>query len=82
MADYLVSKRIRYGRAVYWDAYVLTFLSRERAIITPDEVIRISSYQALVDQHDPVAVRLTRQPCDGAVRVAAWCVYDPLDQGR
>jgi hypothetical protein len=82
VADYLVSKHIRYGRAIYWDAYVMTFLSRERAIITPDEVVRVSSYKALVDRNASVAVTLVRQPCDAAVRVAAWCVYDPLDQVR
>jgi hypothetical protein len=82
MADYLVSKHLRYGRAIYWDAYVITFLARERAILTPHDVVRISSYKALVDEHAPIAVTLVRQPCDAAVRVAAWCVYDPLDQVR
>ena len=82
MADYLVSKDIRYGRAVYWDAYVITFLARERAIITPDEVIRISSYKALVDAHAAAAVTLVREPCDGGPRVASWCVVGPPEPTR
>jgi len=77
MADYLVSNRVRYGRAIYWDAYVITFLAREQAIITPHEVVRISSYKALVDANAAVAVTLLRQPCEGGVRVAAWCVMGP-----
>ena len=80
MADYLVSNGIPYGRAVYWDAYVITFLARERAIVTPHEVVRISSYKALVDAHAAAAVNLVRQPCDGGVRVAAWCVIGPAGQ--
>jgi hypothetical protein len=82
MADYLVSKHIKYGRAIYWDAYVITFLAKERVIITPDEVIRISSYKARVDANAATAVTLVRQPCDAGTRVAAWCVIDPLEQSR
>jgi hypothetical protein len=82
MADYLVSNGIGYGRALYWDAYVITFLARERAIITPNEVIRISSYKTLVDANVAAAVTLLRQPCKGGVRVAAWCVIGPPGQPR
>ena len=82
MADYLTSKHLRYGRAIYWDAYVITFLSKERVIITPNEVVRISAYKALVDENAAIAVTLVRQPCEAAVRVARWCVFDPLDQLR
>ena len=32
MADYLVTHRIKYGRARYWDAYVVTFMARERDV--------------------------------------------------
>jgi hypothetical protein len=82
MADYLRSKHIRYGRASYWDAYIITFLAQERPIITPDEVIRISAYKALVDANAAAAVTLVRQPCSTGTRVAAWCVIDPLEQAR
>jgi hypothetical protein len=82
MADYLRSKHVRYGRASYWDAYVITFLAQERTILTPNEVVRISAYKALVDANGATAVTLVRQPCSSGTRVAAWCVIDPLDQPR
>ena len=73
IADYLVARDIRFGRAMYWDAYVVTFLSRERVILASTGKVRISSYQARVNEAES-AVTLTRQPCTAAIRVAAWCL--------
>lgn len=73
VADYLVEHGIRFGRASYWDAYVVTFLAREQAIIASTGKVRISAYQTLVDQA-PNAVVLTRQPCTVGEPVAAWCI--------
>ena len=78
LADYLVSHRIRYGRADYWDAYVVDFLSRERAIVAPTRVSRISAYDARVDRNAANAVTIVHEPCDGGTRVASWCIDDPL----
>ena len=77
MADYLVSRGIRYARAGYWDAYFITFLSQERVIVASTTTVRITSYQAQVDAHAPEAVTLQRMPCDGGTRIAAWCVIPP-----
>jgi hypothetical protein len=77
LADYLVEQNIRYGRAGYWDAYVVTFLAGERVILASTGKVRISAYQAEVDQHAASAVVLKRQPCTSATRVAAWCVEGP-----
>jgi len=62
MADDLVSKGITHGRAIYRDAYRITFLARERVILTPDDVIRIPVYKTVVDAHAADAVTLQRQP--------------------
>ena len=77
MADYLTSRGIRYAKARYWDAYVITFLSQERVIVASTETIRISAYQAEFDQHVKEAVSLPRVPCEGGPQVAAWCVIGP-----
>jgi hypothetical protein len=77
LADYLVSHQIRYGRAVYWDAYVVDFLSRERVIVSSVDLIRIPEYQERVDEHALSAVSLARLPCAGGERVASWCVQPP-----
>lgn len=74
LADYLVRHGIRYARGGYWDAYVVTFLAREQVIIASTEQVRISAYEALVDQHAAEAVTLVRQPCEGERRVSVWCL--------
>ena len=78
LADYLVSHRIRYGRADYWDAYILDFLARERVILAPTQTMRISAYDARVERNAANAVTVLRQPCDVGARVALWCIDDPL----
>ena len=77
MADYLVAHGIEYGRAGYWDAYAITFLSRERAILASTEKMRISAYAAQVEAHASTAVTLRRQPCHEGTPVAAWCIIAP-----
>jgi hypothetical protein len=78
LTDYLVSHRIRYGRADYWDAYIVDFLSRERVILAPNSVMRISAYDARVARNAANAVDVVQQPCVAGVQVARWCVDDPL----
>jgi hypothetical protein len=77
MANYLVAKGVVYGRAVYWDAYRITFLSRERVILASQDTVRIASYQSLVESHAAQAVTLVREPCDAGRHVAEWCVVGP-----
>ena len=77
LVDYLLSHRVRYARAIYWDAYVVDFLSRERVITASTDVVRIPEYQEEVDAHAPDAVMLQRMPCEGTERVASWCVQKP-----
>lgn len=77
MADYLVARGVKYARATYWDAYVITFFSRERVIVASTTTSRISAYQAEVEAHASEAVTLQRAPCDGGRRVAAWCLVEP-----
>ena len=80
MADYLVTHRITYGRARYWDAYVVTFLARERAVVASTDKVRIPSYQTRVDANAANAVILYRQPCGGGTLVSTWCIVDPLNR--
>lgn len=74
MADHLVREGIRYGRAQYWDAYIITFLTRERVLLASTGKVRISRYQSEVEAHAAEAVDLDRQPCDGP-QVSVWCVH-------
>ena len=74
IVNYLVQQRIRYARAIYWDAYVIDFLSGERVITASVDIVRIPDYQKQVDEHAAAAVTLERQPCEGTTKVGAWCV--------
>jgi hypothetical protein len=77
IADYLVRRQILYARAIYWDAYAIDFLARERVIVSSVDVIRIPTYQRLVDDHNSSAYNLPRVPCNGGPQVASWCVQPP-----
>jgi hypothetical protein len=74
LANYLVGHGIRYARAIYWDAYVLDFFTRERVVVSSVDVTRIPEYERAVEAHAAAAVNLQRLPCDGPVKVASWCV--------
>jgi hypothetical protein len=82
LTDYLVSHRIRYARAIYWDAYVVDFLSRERVIVASLDVVRVPEYQQRVDSQAASAVTLARLPCSGGEIVAYWCVQRPAPSAR
>jgi hypothetical protein len=80
LADYLTEHRVKYASAGYWDAYRVTFLSRERVIVASDDIVRVPAYQARVAQNQGNAARIVRVPCDGGTRVAEWCVFDPFNR--
>jgi hypothetical protein len=77
LIDYLLAHHIRYTRAIYWDAYMVDFLSRERVVAASTDLIRIQEYQDEVDDHAAESVVLQRVPCSGDERVASWCVQRP-----
>jgi hypothetical protein len=78
LADFLVARRIEYGRAQYWDCYIVDFLSRERVILASTGKVRIPAYQTAVDQHQATAVFLEREPCSSGSAFRSWCIEDPL----
>jgi hypothetical protein len=78
LTDYLVEHRIKYARAIYWDCYVVSFLSGERVIVASTDKVRVGAYQARVEANAANAVRLRRLPCTSGKVVASWCLEDPL----
>lgn len=78
IADYLTANGIKYARARYWDAYVVTFLTREQVKVASTDTVRISVYQAEVAAHPSETVALQRQPCEASIELASWCVVRPL----
>jgi hypothetical protein len=65
----LEAQGIRYGRADYWLAYYIDFLTRERMIFASDEPKRILLYDTIVAEHADEAIRLSRRPCAGGAAV-------------
>jgi hypothetical protein len=63
LVTYLLDHNIRYARADYWTAYVLTFFSGERVIVASTDYVRINSYQREVEAHRAEAVTVQREPC-------------------
>jgi hypothetical protein len=76
LADYLVDHHIEYAHAIYWDAYAVDFLARERVIVASADLVRIPDYQQRVDAHAARAYNLPRIPCRGE-QVASWCIQPP-----
>ncbi len=74
LVNYLASHHIRYATAIYWDAYLIDFLSQERITVASTDVVRIPEYQDEVEAHAQDSVNLARLPCSGYDTVASWCI--------
>jgi hypothetical protein len=61
----LEARNIRYGRADYWLAYYIDFLTNERMIFAATAPQRILLYNRIVADHAAEAVELSRRPCPG-----------------
>jgi hypothetical protein len=71
LADALQARGVRYGIADYWDAYAISFLTREQIIMKAEGFPRIYQYDRDVEAHIDQAVRITRTPCAGGDQVMA-----------
>jgi hypothetical protein len=61
----LDARGVRYAYADYWTAYYVTFMTRERIIVSATEIPRIKSYDRLVGAHRDEAVLISRRACPG-----------------
>lgn len=79
LADHLVENGIEFGRADYWTAYHVTFLTGERTIINPTDVVRIPAYRDRVAAHSDVAVDIGvgEPPCARGTRLERWYICRP-----
>jgi len=78
LANYLVSRPVRFSRAEYWDAYALDFLTREQVVVASSGKLRVREYETLVDLHKNEMAEITRGACkEGGTVVDAWCVRRP-----
>jgi hypothetical protein len=68
----LYAHHIRYGYADFWTAYYVDFMSREHIILTPEDAVKIRSYNWMVEAHSNEAVHVRRQPCGQQLTPAFW----------
>jgi hypothetical protein len=70
----LDAHHVRYAYADFWTAYYVTFMTRERIVLTPTDIVKIRSYTREVDAHRNEAVLVSRRACPGgeAVTAAFW----------
>ena len=69
LADYLVSRNIRFGSADFWDSYSTVFFSEEKVIMGSSSVVFITEYEWLVAAHADETVQVTTVPCAGGTNV-------------
>ena len=74
VADRLVSDGISTATAGYWDAYVITFLARERLIVASKDFVRIDEYQQRFAERIASAVIISDRPCHGGRPVARFYI--------
>lgn len=67
----LDARGIKYGYTDYWTAYYVTFLSRERIILSPEDIVKVRTYTHLIDAHRDEAVRIARRSCPGGEQLTA-----------
>jgi hypothetical protein len=59
----LDARNIHYAYADYWTSYYVSFMTRERIIVASDEIVKVRTYNRLVDAHRDEAIRISRRPC-------------------
>jgi hypothetical protein len=76
-ANVLEREGIRYGRAPYWTAYHIDFLTNERVVFGSFDKVRINQYEDIVRQHadESIAVFFD-DPCrdPGDIVFERWCL--------
>lgn len=61
----LDARGVRYAYADFWTAYYVSFMSNERIVVAADDVVKVRTYNRVVDAHRAEALRISRRPCPG-----------------
>jgi hypothetical protein len=77
LADLLEQEGIRYGRAPYWTAYHVDFLTGERVVLGSYDRVRITAYEEIVRRHLDESAEVSDgacQPTEDGISFRRWCV--------
>jgi hypothetical protein len=76
-ANFLEREGVRYGRAPYWTAYQIDFITNERVILGSFEKVRVTEYEDAVNRHAAQSTAVfIDDPCTdpGDVVFGRWCM--------
>jgi hypothetical protein len=76
-ANFLEREGVRYGRAPYWTAYQIDFLTNERVILGSFDKVRVTEYEDAVNSHAAQSTAVfIDDPCTdaGDVVFGRWCM--------
>jgi len=77
LLDFLEAQGVRYGRAPYWTAYYLDFISREHIVIASFDKVRVDEYERIVDAHSDRSVGIFETTaCPSDTVFLQWCISD------
>jgi branched-subunit amino acid transport protein AzlD len=76
IADHLRARDVDVAEAEYWQAYRITFLTRERVRVASRDFVRIDEYQTLMRTRGGV-VEVSEEPCPGGEPVAGLYLCVP-----
>jgi len=79
LTEYLDGHQVRHGRAAFWDAYAVTFLSNERVRLGSSDLVRVEEYVRQYEWHKESAVVVSLSRCEGP-QVARWWVCPARDR--
>jgi hypothetical protein len=78
LVDRLEQEGVRYGRAGYWTAYHVDFLTNERVILGSNEKVRIKDYEDIVDRHENESAAVyfddPCKPTEDGINFGRWCI--------
>lgn len=67
----LDDRHVRYAYADFWTAYYVSFMTCERIVVASDAVVKVRTYNRIVDAHRAEAIRISRRACAGGVPLTA-----------
>jgi hypothetical protein len=68
----LEARGLRYGYADFWVAYYVSFMANERVILASSDLVKIRTYNRIVDAHAGEAVRISRRACAGGEQLTPF----------
>jgi hypothetical protein len=79
LAKELLLRNVRFGRADYWVAYDIDWLTRERVMLAPmpGQAVRMLRYEKLVSQNARQAFTISDKPCQSGELVVRWYLCPP-----